>query len=329
MFDFTTRRLSKSVLAVSWVLILAACGGGGGGNSSSEPTVPTSGRYVSSQFAVSDVVVHTVDYSTRGNRGGLQYTSSDSRVAELADPSLTLSLDVLVPPGASSAAPKPLVIWVHGGGFYEGGKSDVFDAAMSYARAGYVAAALNYRLTTGAGVIGSAIRAQAVKDATEDTLNAVRYLKQHAATYGIDVSRIAMIGASAGGALVLFNAVDPDGVPAWGLTSDEPGQSSKVAAAVSTGAVLGDKTYAQATFSFDASDTPVLLFHAKETDSETGFTWADYALPNQKLINDSGNTCTVVAQPNLTHTVDLSLGGGYWTSDLLPFLWARLRLASL
>lgn len=328
MFQKMTRRASLGLALAAAVAGLSACGGGGGESVVADPEIPTSGRYVTAQHAETDITTTTVAYSTRDNWLGLQYTSSDNRLDEVGDDQLTLRLDVLTPPGASSSSRRPLVVWVHGGGFFEGSKSDTYDEAMSYARAGYVAATVDYRLTAGAGVAGPT-RVQGVKDATEDLMNAIRFLKQHADAYGIDTSRIVTFGSSAGGALVLFNAIDPDTVSDWGLTSDAPSVSSRVAAAVSTGAVLGSEAYAQSTFSFSSSDSPVLLFHAKETDSETGYTWTDYVLPTQSLINASGNSCTAVAQPDQTHTVDLSLGGSDWTSNILPFLWARLNLSSL
>ena len=57
-------------------------------------------------------------------------------------------------------------------------------------------------------------------------------------------------------------------------------------------------------------------------------TWSGSVLPTQARINGSGNTCTLVAQPDRSHTVDLSLGGEYWPATR-PFLWDKLRLAAL
>ena len=83
-----------------------------------------------------------------------------------------------------------------------------------------------------------------------------------------------------------------------------------------------------ADLSFEATDSPVLLFHADATDSTTGATWTGQVLPTAKLINDSGNSCTLSRQPNMTHTADLSLGGRRW-EEVRPFLWEKLRLAAL
>jgi hypothetical protein len=83
------------------------------------------------------------------------------------------------------------------------------------------------------------------------------------------------------------------------------------------------------TISYDADDSPVLMFHAKEYDSGgNGYTWTANAIPTQQAILNSGNSCTLIPQPNMTHTVVLELGGDYW-QYLKPFLWEHLRLAEL
>ncbi|MFZ2989680.1 carboxylesterase family protein [Ideonella sp.] len=334
MVEFECRSraaVARLLMSAGLVLAMAACGGGGDESAAvpdPETPPPSSGEFVTSQHTEAQIArFENLRYAVRPNTLGLQYTSSDTRLDELGSSELSLKMDVYVPPGASSTVRKPLVIWIHGGGFYAGSKSDTADEAMSYARAGYVSATLNYRLSTGAQLDPN-VRLATIQEATEDVMNAVRFLKVNAATYGIDTTRMVTIGASAGGALSLFNAIDPDTL--WSAVSDYSGTSSRVSAAVSTGATLvGNDGGAASVLNFAASDSPVLLLHADPTDSETGFTWSGNVLPTQKLINDSGNVCTTVAQPDGSHTVDLSLGGAYWTNYLLPFLWARLKLSGV
>ncbi|WP_434479567.1 hypothetical protein [Gemmatimonas sp.] len=99
--------------------------------------------------------------------------------------------------------------------------------------------------------------------------------------------------------------------------------------ALTTGASLqGASPEIEALLSFDATDSPILLYHAKETDSSSGATWTGSVLPTQQRINSSGNVCTLVPQPNMTHTVDLSLGNSSWP-PLREFLFTHLRLAAL
>ena len=106
-----------------------------------------------------------------------------------------MTLDIYVP--AKAAGTKPLVIYVHGGG-WTGGTARNAGAFANFpgvladlASRGYVVASLNYRLA------GEA-RAPA---ASEDVDAAIRWLKGHAAQYGIDARRVAIWGGSAGGQL--------------------------------------------------------------------------------------------------------------------------------
>lgn len=311
-------------------LMLSACGGGGAATpapSTTPVSVPESGLYISEQFADAQLNILTdVAFSTRPNAGAKQYTSDRTKSAELGSGTLTLRLDIAVPPNATVSRPQPLVVWIHGGGFNGGGKEDARMEALSYARAGYVAATVNYRLTPN-NMADSTSRELAITHATEDVMNAIRYLKANAALYHIDATRIATVGVSAGGGVSLINAIEFDTLR--NTASDFAGVSSKVAAAVSTGATLIDATTAMGEFlKFDATDSPVMLFHASPTDSVTGATWSNNVLPTQSRINASGNSCTVAAQADMTHTTDLSRGSAWWPV-LKAFLWDKLRLGSL
>jgi acetyl esterase/lipase len=281
---------------------------------------------VSLQYATAALTVHeNLVYSRRPNEGS-QFTSEITRIAEQGSTELVLKLDVAVPPNASAQQRQPLIVWFHGGGLVSGGKEEVAAQMLSFARAGYVAASVNYRLTPGIEA-NTAARVRALQQAAEDSMNAIRFLKAHASTYGIDPARVATFGNSAGGAISLVNAVEFDTLAS--AVSDFPGVSSKVHAAVSTGATLVDaNANADALVHYDAADAPVLLYHANPTDGTSGATWNDSVLPTQARINGSGNSCTLVPQPDRSHTVDLSLGGSYWT-PAKTFLWARLQLAQL
>jgi acetyl esterase/lipase len=101
-------------------------------------------------------------------------------------------LDIWLPDGATG--PVPLVIFVHGGGFVGGDKSDDLQLGNvgSVLAAGYAAASLNYRLSQEAPFPA----------AVQDAKAAVRFLRANAAHYGFDPDRFAAWGASAGGHLV-------------------------------------------------------------------------------------------------------------------------------
>src|SRR3954469_1091485 len=67
-----------------------------------------------------------------------------------------LKLDLYQPKG-DTISKRPVVIWVHGGGFSSGDKSDdkIVDLSERFARKGYVTASINYRLLVKNGCGGS------------------------------------------------------------------------------------------------------------------------------------------------------------------------------
>jgi alpha-L-fucosidase 2 len=103
-----------------------------------------------------------------------------------------LLLDLYVPDGLG---PFPAAILVHGGGFDEGSKStNVRPLFEPLANAGFAWFSIDYRLAPGAKFPQS----------IEDVYTAIKWVKANAAAYRIDVSKIALIGESAGGFLVNY-----------------------------------------------------------------------------------------------------------------------------
>ena len=97
---------------------------------------------------------------------------------------------------------RPLIIWVHGGSFLGGTKTDI-DVQMlskSFAKKGYACASINYR--TGFFPIDSANAVKAVVRAVQDLKGAIRFFYKDVATgtntYDIDTNRIYIGGSSAG-----------------------------------------------------------------------------------------------------------------------------------
>ena len=105
---------------------------------------------------------------------------------------IDLKMDLYLPPSLT-AAPAPVAVYVHGGGWQEGDKNwidRVLPADRLVAR-GYVVAALNYRLAP----------RHTWPAQIEDAKCAIRYLRAHAAAYNLDPDRIGVWGESAGGHL--------------------------------------------------------------------------------------------------------------------------------
>ena len=114
-----------------------------------------------------------------------------------------LMVDVFEPAGDVEVK-RPLLLLIHGGSFVFGDKSDLHDICRSYARRGYVAATMSYRLFDGPIVPlpDSIALVEVVVQSVEDASAALRYFKDNAVndnTFGIDPDQIVIGGISAGG----------------------------------------------------------------------------------------------------------------------------------
>lgn len=295
-----------------------------------EPNGTIGGLYERELFTEDQLKFETIEYSKRANYKHIQYSSAKKQAEDMVKDMLSLDFDIYTPPNATPSKKQPLMVMIHGGGFSGGSKLNWKTSAVSFAKAGYICATINYRLTKSGGSQSPQMRYMAIANALEDTQNAIRFLKKNADRFHIDTSRVVVFGGSAGGGLSLLNAVEYD---ASSGTNDYPGYSSKTQGSISTGASLFNNDpankYEKSSIKFDATDSPVLMFHAKEHDSsKNGFTWSGNAVPTQEAINNSGNKCTLVAQPDMTHVVRLYIGCDYW-KDLKPFLWENLRIDEL
>jgi dienelactone hydrolase len=177
-----------------------------------------------------------------------------------------LKLDLYHPTG-DAVARRPALVWVHGGGFTMGSKSSGAGIASFYARLGYVAVSIDYRLLSPTGCGGNPdptpTCVAAALGAQHDAQAAVRWLRRNAATYRVDTDRVAMGGASAGAVtslLVAWRSEDPG-------TSGNPGFSSAIRAAVSVSGGTPTDEY------IGAGDAGVLFIHGTE-DQTVPYRWA-------------------------------------------------------
>lgn len=173
----------------------------------------------------------------------------------------TLLLDLYTPVGDTETL-RPAFLWVHGGGFKTGNKSSGRSIATEFARRGYVAASIGYRLRP-AGTPGSASNPELIaafatggepdqiKDARYDVQAAVRWFRANAGTLGVDASRIIVGGGSAGAVTALginHKAEDPG-------DSGNPGWDSSIQAAVSFSGAWMVADHAP------PGDAPEIMFH--------------------------------------------------------------------
>ncbi|MBF6328271.1 alpha/beta hydrolase fold domain-containing protein [Nocardia transvalensis] len=101
-----------------------------------------------------------------------------------------LVLDLHRPPDGAAAASCPVVVWVHGGGWFTGDRFLRPDPTVLLER-GIAVAAIEYRLS------GTALFPAQLHDVRA----AIRFLRREAGACGLDPRRIGVWGASAGGHL--------------------------------------------------------------------------------------------------------------------------------
>ncbi|MBW3080478.1 alpha/beta hydrolase fold domain-containing protein [Bifidobacterium saguinibicoloris] len=129
----------------------------------------------------------------------------------------------------TGSGPYPVLIYIHGGGWSKGNYGSMAEVLTQKADVkaalakGYAVAAVNYRLTDEAQWPAQIL----------DVKAAVRYLRAHAAEYGLDAEHFAALGASAGGHLAQFLGVT-NGDDTWDdATMGNAGVSSAVQAVLS------------------------------------------------------------------------------------------------
>jgi len=134
-------------------------------------------------------------------------------------------MDAWLPVGDGSPAPAMLVI--HGGGWAIGDKADHRERnfCRTLAENGIAAFSINYLLDRTEKLPDGKVRTVALgwPQNVEDCKSALRYLKAHAAEYGIDPHRIGVMGGSAGGhlALVLGTTAGVDELNKSGLYREQ------------------------------------------------------------------------------------------------------------
>lgn len=98
---------------------------------------------------------------------------------------------------APSEHPTPLIIYIHGGGFESGDKSDIRRSPViaHVLSSGVSLAAINYRFSPGARDILGPLT---------DMARAVQFLRLHASRYNLDKTRFAAYGQSAGAGASLW-----------------------------------------------------------------------------------------------------------------------------
>ena len=119
-----------------------------------------------------------------------------------------LKLDAYVPETAGTE--RPAVVFVHGGGWFRGGKSLFRNEATQIAQMGWVTFSIDYDLDP-----------PRWPAELNDVMMAVKWVRDNAARFGVDPTSIGLVGSSAGGNLAALAGV-------WGEGSNTTGSRVRV-----------------------------------------------------------------------------------------------------
>ncbi|MGV3512355.1 MAG: carboxylesterase/lipase family protein [Novosphingobium sp.] len=112
-----------------------------------------------------------------------------------------LFVNVWKPSTAKAGAKLPVMVWVHGGGFVNGGSSPAVYSGENFARDGIILVSLNYRL----GRFGFFAHPALAKEGFGgnfgylDQIAALKWVQANVANFGGDPANVTVFGESAGG----------------------------------------------------------------------------------------------------------------------------------
>jgi acetyl esterase/lipase len=217
---------------------------------------PAGTRYVDEVFTNYDQTLD-VTYRTTTNNDG-------SRV--------DLKLNIYEPRG-DTVAERPVVMWMFGGAWQFGDRTQLAGYAQDSARRGYVGITIDYRTWKGSNFD----LVTAANNAYDDTIAAVAWLKAHAADYGLDPDAIVSAGYSAGAINTMHALHRP---------ADSPVAGGVVIAGMSLSGVTGDSP-------------PAIMFNGTEDDLVPYATASSQC--QQSL--DLGNKCQLVTYQGEGHEI--------------------------
>jgi acetyl esterase len=195
-----------------------------------------------------------------------------------------LKLYIFDPPGRTASEKRPAIVFFFGGGWRNGSPQQFEQQCRYLASRGMVAISADYRVASRQNAT--------ILDCVRDAKSAVRWIRAHAGSLGIDANRIAAGGGSAGGHLAAVAGV----VEGLDETSEDQGVSSKPNALVLFNPVLAGVTLSPHD-SVRKGAPPAIIFHGK---ADTTVPYPSAEAFARKMI-ESGNRCELAGYDGETH----------------------------
>jgi acetyl esterase/lipase len=250
-------------------------------------------------------------------RRGLEYSAAPGR-----EP---LLLDLYTPDGV---ARPPLVVWIHGGGFFSGDRvhlprtlspGSIFGALTA---AGFACASIDYRLAP-------EVR---YPEPVRNVRDAIRFLLEREQRYGYDTGRLGVWGESAGGLLALTAALtipQVRAVVAWYPVTDvlalphNPGDQDRESALLGAPAKSVPELAAEASPITHVTESapPCFLVHG-DADGELP---VSQSLRMHERLLDVGADSTLRIVPGADHCFENYADIPGLINESVNFLSSRLR----
>ncbi|NOY95979.1 MAG: alpha/beta hydrolase, partial [Chlorobi bacterium] len=197
-----------------------------------------------------------------------------------------LYLDVYTPAGDKETN-RPAILWVHGGGFRVGDKTQgyIVTLANEFAKRGYVSISTDYRLRDNPkeDMEGT------LNDAVNDVMMALSWVRENSEKYGINKNYIATIGGGSAGGILSTNLCYKD------ATRDEEWDKSGVVAFIN---LWGSPNKENMDKVIDKNDPPTLFIHGM-ADSIVPFSNCEWLV---NALDSAGVRFSVFPIPGAGHT---------------------------
>lgn len=182
-------KIKKLALCLAVAGLIGTFGAGGTVSAASESTAPASSA--ASVKATPKAESKTI--SVNPKREMIDYIPDVvyAQVTSRGYQNVNLMMDIMKP---HSSEPMPAIVFVTGGGFINANRANGLQLREHLAEHGYVVASITYRVAPTAKF----------PEPLNDVKSSIRYLRAHAEKFGIDPTRIGIIGGSAGGYLSAF-----------------------------------------------------------------------------------------------------------------------------
>lgn len=230
-----------------------------------------------------------------------------------------LFMDIFVPDN-DTLSKRPLMIWVHPGGFLNGNKEleDMVALCDSFARRGYVTATIDYR--KGFNPTSKTSAERAVYRGTQDLRAAIRYLKEHHNSFKIDTN-YTFIGGSSAGAFSTVHTVYMDqneapasiasgiGYPGLGCldcSGNDYSHNMDITGFVNLWGAIGDSTW------INPDETASgLHIHGKDDGTVPFGVGHPFGVPTTPITHGSRTISNQLTALNIPHTTYFVEGQGH------------------